>query len=740
MKKYYRDMDIIRVIACIAILLYHLDILKGGYLAVCTFFVLSGYLSCLSAFSKEKFLLKDYYINRLKNIYLPLVIVVFISVFMSIFIKDLNWFNLKPEVTSILLGYNNYWQLGAKMDYFARFVSSPFIHLWYIGILLQFDLIFPFIFKLFKKFGDEINKLFPCVLLNILAIIASVYFYYMSLTGNIMFTYYGTFTRIFSILFGLSLGFMVHYYESNFIPKALEKKPFNMIIFYTYLTIIILLFIFVDATSTYFNISMLVTTWITVRLISYGSLVIKDTLNAFDKIIKYISSISYEIYLFQYPMIFLFQYIELNNYIKIPLIIISTVILSVILHFVLKTKDKYKVLKYILLTVIIITSLIGLGKYIISEDHTKEMNELNEQLKQNSAMLESKQEEYANKLKEDEEAWKEILNSLDNDESKLEELVHSIPVVSVGDSVMLGASSALYEVFPNGIVDAKVSRTDYEANGILKSLANKGLLSDTIVFNLGANGDCRSDCKREIMNTIGDRKLFWLTVTNDREVHFNSRLQALKEQYPNIQIIDWANISKGHREYFISDGLHLTTSGRKAFAEAVYNGIYQYYLDEHNAKKEQILKEHEEKEKKKFTFYGNDILLNAFDSLKSSFEESKFVIDEKMNYQKIKENITKELEEDTLTYNIFIALDSKTKISDKEYNELSELCKEHKIYILNMGNIKIDNENITLINFYEEIKENPDYLMVDKVHLTKKGNDALSNYIIEAINGKKIEE
>ena len=72
MKKYYRDMDIIRVIACIAILLYHLDILKGGYLAVCTFFVLSGYLSCLSAFSKEKFLLKDYYINRLKNIYLPL--------------------------------------------------------------------------------------------------------------------------------------------------------------------------------------------------------------------------------------------------------------------------------------------------------------------------------------------------------------------------------------------------------------------------------------------------------------------------------------------------------------------------------------------------------------------------------------------------------------------------------------------------------------------------------------------
>lgn len=47
MKKYFKDLNIIRLIACIAVLLYHLNILKGGYLAVCTFFVLTGYLSCI---------------------------------------------------------------------------------------------------------------------------------------------------------------------------------------------------------------------------------------------------------------------------------------------------------------------------------------------------------------------------------------------------------------------------------------------------------------------------------------------------------------------------------------------------------------------------------------------------------------------------------------------------------------------------------------------------------------------
>ena len=55
-KVYYRRLDVIRNISCIMVLLYHLNILKGGFLAVCTFFALSGYLTCMSALKKEKLL------------------------------------------------------------------------------------------------------------------------------------------------------------------------------------------------------------------------------------------------------------------------------------------------------------------------------------------------------------------------------------------------------------------------------------------------------------------------------------------------------------------------------------------------------------------------------------------------------------------------------------------------------------------------------------------------------------
>ena len=75
-----------------------------------------------------------------------LLIVVFITISVISLLPSIKWLNLKPETTSVLLGYNNFWQLSANLDYFARHVNSPFIHLWYIGILLQFDLICKFVF------------------------------------------------------------------------------------------------------------------------------------------------------------------------------------------------------------------------------------------------------------------------------------------------------------------------------------------------------------------------------------------------------------------------------------------------------------------------------------------------------------------------------------------------------------------------------------------------------------------
>ncbi len=95
-KAYFRKIDVLRIFLCIVVFLYHLEILKGGYLAVSSFFVLSGFLSIFSFRSRKEVDLKLYFLRRLKRIYLPLLAVTFISVGIISLIESINWIELKP--------------------------------------------------------------------------------------------------------------------------------------------------------------------------------------------------------------------------------------------------------------------------------------------------------------------------------------------------------------------------------------------------------------------------------------------------------------------------------------------------------------------------------------------------------------------------------------------------------------------------------------------------------------------
>jgi len=733
-KKYYKDINLIRLIACIGVIMYHLNILKGGYLAVCTFFVLSGYLSTISLFKNDDFSLKNYYKNRLKKIYIPLLVVVFITIAVISFLPNISWFNLKPETTSVLLGYNNFWQLDANLDYFARHIDSPFMHLWYISILLQFDLVFPFIFIILKKIGDKISKIIPVIITIILSIISALYFYNMSLSGNIMVIYYDTISRIFSLAFGVSLGF-IHSYYKPLVLKKLKSDILKNIIFYLYLIITIVLFIYIDASHKYFALMMILISLITCRLIDYGTINKESNLNIFDKIIKSLSNITYEIYLIQYPVIYLFQEININMYLKIFIIITIVIVLSYIIHYALNKNSRFKIVRYFLLTIILIISLFGGYKYVIAVDHTKEMKALEEELAKNAEMIKQKQEEYALKQKEEEDNWIETLNNLDDAESKLKDLVTNLFITGIGDSVMLGAVTNLYEKFPNGYFDAATSRTAWVANGIINDLKSKNILGNVILFNLGANGDAPEHMKIEIMNNLKDNKVFWINVTNDKDVFVNDKLNKLKEKYDNLYIIDWNSISKSHPEYFISDKIHLTSVGRKAYADEIYNAIFEVYLGEFNKEKDAILKEYEEKQNKKVTFIGNDLLLNSYDYIKENFNDSNFIINSNYTFDLLKEEIKTSIKENKLNKNIVLAFDKTLEISSSEYLELINLCKDYKIYIVDINNkYNFTYENVNIINFYNEVISNSEYLMVDNIHLTKNGNIALAEYVKNNIN------
>ena len=741
-QKYYKNLDLLRLLSCIAIFLYHLNILKGGYLAVCTFFVLTSYLSCISEFKKTKFPLKDYYLKRIVKLYIPLVIVVFSSLAVISLFPNISWFNLKPETTSVLLGYNNFWQLNANLDYFARHINSPFIHLWYIAILLQFDLVFPLIFVPLRKLGDKVSKSIPCIISILATTVSTIYFYKMSLTQNMMVTYYGTFTRLFSLLFGITLAFFHHYYKS-LLPEKFKESPYKNLIFSFYLILLSVLFILIDSKSPYFALSMIVTTILTCRVIDYATITSTNNLNQVEKIIKSLSDISYEIYLTQYPIIFIFQYIKIQPQYTLATIIVITILTSYIIHFALMKTKKYRVFKYLLLTSVLIVSFYGAYQYYLSKDHTLEMKKLKEQLAQNEQMVKESKEKYATQLKQEQEDWTKQLENLEADQNKLNEVVSNLPIVGVGDSVMLGAISNLQSQFPNGYFDAKVSRTAWKVAPILKDLSEKNMLGNPIILNLGANGDCSKSCKMEIMQIANNRQVFWLNTTNNETA--NNNLYNISKEYSNLHLIDWSSISSGHSEYFYADGIHLTVTGRVAYTKAIYDAIYQEYLNEYNEKKNTIISEHEQQQKNKISFYGNTLLLNSFEYIEKDFSTAAFIINKDFTYKSLRDEIDQSLKNNTLTNKIVLAFDNTPNIKTTEYEELLELCKNNEVYIVatntSITNLSKKNyTNLVVLDFTKELNKHPEYFMADGKHLSDKGNKALSKFLKENIKQNDISD
>ena len=293
---------------------------------------------------------------------------------------------------------------------------------------------------------------------------------------------------------------------------------------------------------------------------------------------------------------------------------------------------------------------------------------------------------------------------------------------------MLGAVDNLYDTFPNGYFDAKISRTPWVVNDILVDLKSKNLLGDVVVFNLGANGDCNESCKEEIINTCGNRKILWINTTNNPK--FNQSINEFAKKYDNLYVIDWNKISKNHDEYFYKDGIHLKESGKVVYTKTIYDKVYELYLDEYKNKKDEIINNFNEELNNKISFYGNGILVNAFKYIESDFKDSKFIIDENFNYDALKENIEESIKNNTLTKKIVFAFDNNL-ITKNEYKELIDLCMGREIYILSMT--KLDLEGANIIKFYENIKQDDKILMKDGIHLTEYGNGVLNEVLKENI-------
>lgn len=172
---YRYDLDILRAIAVIAVLLFHFypETFSYGYLGVDLFFGLSGYLITKISYDKMRdgrFSYLEFYQGRIRRI-LPLAMMVsLLTVIAGSFVlisKDL--LNLVDSSFSTILLIPNIYFLSVGGYFGEANELKPLLHYWSLGVEEQFYIIYPFLLLVLVRFFSSQKVLF-CALLSLTAV------------------------------------------------------------------------------------------------------------------------------------------------------------------------------------------------------------------------------------------------------------------------------------------------------------------------------------------------------------------------------------------------------------------------------------------------------------------------------------------------------------------------------------------------------------------------------------------
>jgi len=330
------DIQSLRGISIILVLFFHFypNILPRGYLGVDIFFVISGYLISkilTESIQPKKQLLKNFYIKRIKRIFPSLSIVIFVTYILSIFIllpearENLN----QSIISTYLLIPNIFFWL--KGGYFGLIDElKPLLHLWSIGVELQFYILFPIIYVLIKKLF-KFNKIKLIIfLLAISSIILNIYINYID-GNNVSFFMFPT------RFWEFGIGCLAFFYFND---KYLKFFKSNYIQIISLLFFLYILFIgsknqIINQLGTVFFAFNIIYTNKKINLFS-------RVLNS--KILIFFGFVSYSLYLWHWPILSLYKYfsvIELS-FIEKNLILILSIILSFISSKFIENNFRFK--------------------------------------------------------------------------------------------------------------------------------------------------------------------------------------------------------------------------------------------------------------------------------------------------------------------------------------------------------------------------------------------------------------
>ncbi|WKX88265.1 hypothetical protein Q1695_008140 [Nippostrongylus brasiliensis] len=317
------DLQGIRGIAITAVVLFHFipSVFPNGYVGVDQFFVLSGYLMSMMCEREKRFKTTEivrFYFRRIKRI-VPLYVMVMMGCVTISELRlfghndDTNWnavrsaaaFATNIRSTNSVQGYLEMLHIGT--DFYT--------HMWSISLEMQFYLIFPLLFFVYKHLWDELAQYY-------LAGIAMI-----SLAYHVTLPSSRAFNLVHARIWQFVIGLYVHQMDNN------EKSGGPLCIFWTphfhrvlsVLSAVSCLWPYTVLPSLLLRIVATVLTAATILSYSPDNCTILTR-----KTLTYIGDISYALYLVHWPIYILVRQ-DFFDAFKLLLGIVIAVLVSVVL-------------------------------------------------------------------------------------------------------------------------------------------------------------------------------------------------------------------------------------------------------------------------------------------------------------------------------------------------------------------------------------------------------------------------
>jgi len=367
MIKYRTEIDGLRTVAVIPVILFHLgySFLKGGFYGVDVFFVISGYLITkilTDDIENGNFSMYRFWLRRVKRL-LPLLLSVILTTLIITYL-----FVFKPIVKDIsqdifpsLFSYFNFHALFDFGDYWGgKAEQSFFLHTWSLSVEEQFYLLYPFF--LFFSYRYFKNFVIPIITITIISFF--LFLFYAKINQNFNIAFYMLPTRIWELSIGGLSGLI------NFRKFKIQKIQ-------NFLPIIGIIFIMLSYLLG--NRSL----WILPVIGSFLIILFCTPNDIIGKILStklfvFIGKISYSLYLWHWGIIVLFnnlkyQFQNINHHLINVLIISITFFLSYLSYTFIENKTRnYKHTPKIVLSGIALIA--GLTFYLQSDFYSTNYN------------------------------------------------------------------------------------------------------------------------------------------------------------------------------------------------------------------------------------------------------------------------------------------------------------------------------------------------------------------------------